>query len=225
MPTAKDIVRNARHRELLRERQAGETLRSVFLLDGAHVAKRFRFPVSSPSHRRPWIAEHEALTRLDGAGAPRTFGWFDEIEGDQRVVWLVKEYVVGSPLASFVVADVPAAARLMARIHECRIVTDDANPGNFIRTPDGRLAFLDFGRAKGFASSDPRFQLFVGWELAKLRREGFRWNADLWNAFLPLYFQARPSSMARRTLVLAACSASAALRKARKMSQGKSPRS
>ena len=225
MPTAKDILRNAPHRVLLRERQAGETLRSVFRLDASHVAKRFLIPISSRSHRRPWLAEDVALRRLDGNGAPRSFGWFEEIDADHRVVWLVKEYVEGSPISAFSSADLPAVARLMARIHDRRIVTDDAHPGNFIRTPDGHLAFLDFGRAKIFSSCEPRLDFVVGWELAKLRREGFLWNDALWRAFLPLYFHARSIPRFHRFAIHAACRAAVGLRMARKGLQGKPIRS
>ncbi len=219
------ILRDSRHWELLRKRRAKETQRSVFRVDGHYVAKKFEIPLDVRSYRRPWLAEDACLRRLDGDGAPCSYGCFEETEADQRVVWLVKEFVAGEPVETFAAADLPAAARLMARIHNRLIITDDASAGNFIRTLDGEMQFLDFGRARLFRRSGPWFDLHVGWELAKLRREGFRWNDELWQAFVPLYVEALGGSRLRRARLLAACSVSVVLRMARKFFQGKSPRS
>ena len=83
------ILKESRHWELLRKRRAKETLRSIFRVDGRYVAKKFEIPLDVRRYRRPWLAEDACLRRLDGAGAPRTCGWFEETEADQRVVWLV----------------------------------------------------------------------------------------------------------------------------------------
>jgi hypothetical protein len=222
MTTAQDIVRNALHRERLRERRAGETLRSVFRLDEAYIAKRFQIPLAARSFRRPWIAEEACLRRLDGHGAPRSFGWFEEIDADRRTVWLVKEYIPGTPLDEFTLEDLPAAARLLAHLHRRWIITDDAHPGNFIRTPSGEMSFLDFGRARRLRLPGPGRDLSIGWELAKLRREGFRWNRAHWEAFRPLYVAALGAGPCRRTFIRAACAAAIGLRMARKGLQGKS---
>ena len=225
MSTAQDILDAAQRWELLRKRRAKETLRSVYRVDERYVAKKFEIPLAARRYRRPWLAEDACLRRLDGDGAPRSLGWLEETEADQRVVWLVKEFVAGAPVETFAAADLPAAARLMARIHNRLIITDDASAGNFIRTLDGGMQFLDFGRARIFRRPGLGFDLHVGWELAKLRREGFRWNAPLWDAFVPLYFAALGSSRLRRARILAAGSVSGALRMARKFFQGKSTKS
>ena len=219
------ILRDSRHWELLHKRRAKETQRSVFRVDGHYVVKKFEIPLDVRSYRRPWLAEDACLRRLDGDGAPRSFGWLEETETDQRVVWLVKEFVAGEPVDTFAAADLPAAARLMARIHDRLLVTDDASAGNFLRTLGGEMQFLDFGRARLFRRPGLGFDLHVGWELAKLRREGFRWNDKLWQAFVPLYVEARGGSRLRRARILAACSVSVALRRARKFFQGESTRS
>ncbi|NCA82114.1 MAG: hypothetical protein EOM72_05150 [Opitutae bacterium] len=219
------ILKESRHWELLRIRRAKETRRSVFRVDGHYVVKKFEIPLDVRRYRRPWLAEDACLRRLDGIGAPRSYGWCEETEADQRVVWLVKEYVAGKPVDTFAAADLPAVARLMARIHSQQIITDDASAGNFIRTLDGEMQFLDFGRAKLFRRPGFRFDLHAGGELAKFRREGLRWNAELWQAFVPLYVEAFGGSRFRRVRLHAACSAATALRRLRKISQGKSPRS
>ena len=225
MSTAQDILAGAQRWELLRKRRAKETLRSVFRVDERYVAKKFEIPLAARRYRRPWLAEGACLRRLDGRGAPRSFGWCEETAGDQRVVWLVKEFVAGEPVETFAATDLPAAARLMAGVHAQAIITDDASAGNFLRTLGGEMQFLDFGRAKLFRRPGLGFDLHVGWELAKLRREGFRRDISLWNAFVPLYFAALGGSRLRRAFILAACSVSGALRMARKFFQGKSPRS
>ena len=225
MPTAQEIVAHAQRWELLRKRRAKETQRSVFRVDGHYVVKKFEIPLDMRSYRRPWLAEDACLRRLDGHGAPRSFGWFEETEADQRVVWLVKEFVAGEPVETFAAADLPAAARLLARIHERLLITDDASAGNFLRTPDGQMEFLDFGRARPYRRAGWRFDAAIGCELAKLRREGFRWDAALWRAFRPLYFAALGASRGRQIRIRLACAAAAALRRTRKTLQGKNPRS
>lgn len=225
MPTAQEIVAHAQRWELLRKRRAKETLRSVYRVDDRYVAKKFEIPLDVRRYRRPWLAEDACLRRLDGRGAPRSLGWFEETAGDRRVVWLVKEFVAGDPVETFAATDLPAVARLLAGVHAQAVITDDASAGNFLRTLDGDLQFLDFGRAKRFRRAGLGFDLHAGWELAKLRREGFRRNAPLWNAFVPLYFAALGGSRLRRARILAACSVSGAIRMVRKFFQGKSPRS
>ncbi|HOE01222.1 MAG TPA: hypothetical protein PKI64_09250 [Kiritimatiellia bacterium] len=225
MSTAQDILAGAQRWELLRKRRAKETLRSVFRVDDRYVAKQFEIPLAARRYRRPWLAEDACLRRLDGRGAPRSFGWCEETVGDRRVVWLVKEYVVGAPVETFAAADLPAAARLLAGVHAQAVVTDDASAGNFLRTPDGQMEFLDFGRARPYRRAGWRFDAAIGCELAKLRREGFRWDAALWRAFRPLYFEALGASRGRQIRIRLACAAAVALRQARKTLQGKNPRS
>lgn len=225
MSTAQDILAGAQRWELLRKRRAKETLRSVFRVDDRYVAKQFEIPLAARRYRRPWLAEDACLRRLDGRGAPRSFGWFEETAGDRRVVWLVKEYVAGTPVETFSAADLPAAARLLAGVHGLAVFTDDASAGNFLRTPDGQMEFLDFGRARPYRRAGWRFDAAIGCELAKLRREGFRWDDALWRAFRPLYFEALGASRGRQIRIRLACAAAVALRRIRKTLQGKNPRS
>ena len=225
MSTAQDILAGAQRWELLRKRRAKETLRSVYRVDERYVAKKFEIPRTARHYRRPWLAEDACLRRLDGRGAPRSFGWYEETAGDRRVVWLVKEYVAGAPVDVFTAADLPAAARLLAGVHAQAVFTDDASAGNFLRTPDGQMEFLDFGRARPYRRAGWRFDAAIGCELAKLRREGFRWDAALWRAFLPLYFAALGASGFRQARIRLACAVATALRRARKTLQGKNPRS
>ena len=221
--TAEIILRESRHWELLRKRWARQIHHSVFRVDGCYEVKKYEMPLNIRFYRRPWLVEDACLRRLKGDGAPRSFGWHEEAEMDQRVVWLVKEYIAGESLCSFAETDIPAVACLMARIHSLRILTGDAKPQNFIRSLDGRMLFPSFGRAKIYRRHNPAFFLCIGVELAKLRREGFQWDSSLWNAFRPLYFKALHFSALSRALIWASCEIAIGVRMARKRIQGQSP--
>ncbi len=221
--TVEGILRESRHWELLRKRWSKSIHRSVFRVDGCYVVKKYEMPLSTRFYRRPWLVEDACLRRLDGDGAPRSFGWLKQIEADQRVVWLVKEYIAGEPLCSFAEADMPAVARLMARIHNQRIITDRLKPQNFVTSLDGRMLFPDFGRARLHFYHSPWLFLHIGGELAKLRREEFQWDSALWDAFRPLYFKALHFSILSRALIWASCEIAVGTRKARKRLQGQSP--
>ena len=216
------ILRESRHWELLQKRMVKNMHRSVFRVDGRYVAKKYEVPLVMRFHRRPWAVEDACLRRLDGKDAPRSFGWLEQIEEDRRVVWLLKEYIAGNTVGSFYLSDIPAVARLLARIHCRRIITDDAHPQNFIRSLDGRLLFTDFGRARLHFCRGPCLLLRIGWELAKLRRQGFQWDSDLWEAFRPIYFKKLGCSPLSRALIVVSCEIAIGMRMARKKLQGKS---
>ena len=219
------LLRDSRHWELLRERQAKETRRLVYRVNEQFLVKKFEISHAIQRYRRPWLIEDACLRRLNGDGAPRSFGWYEVIEGDNRVVWLVKDFIDGEPVVAFTLDDLPAVAHLLASIHARGVITDDASAGNFLRVPDGRLVFLDFGRARLRSKNRRCSAETIGWALAKLRREGFNWKKSLWEAFLPLYFSCLGASTWQRTRIRAACAAATRLRQIRKTLQGQSPRS
>lgn len=221
--SAEVILRESRHWEFLRRRWSKSIHRSVFRVDGCYEVKKYEMPLDNRFYRRPWLVEDACLRRLDGDGAPRSFGWHEETELDQRVVWLVKEYIAGESLCSFAETDIPAVACLMARIHSLRIITGDPKPQNFILSLDGRMLFPNFGRAKIYRFCSPVFFLCIGGELAKLRREGFQWDPALWNQFRSLYFKALHFPVLSRALIWASCEIAIGMRKARKRIQGQSP--
>lgn len=219
------LLRDAPHWELLRQRQAKETRRSVYRVNQKYLVKKFEIPCALRRYRRPWLTEDACLRRLDGNGAPRSFGWYETRENHCRVVWLVKEYIDGIPIVAFTPADLSALAHLLVHLHTRGVITDDASRDNFLRIPDGRLIFLDFGRAHLCSNNCRCSAEPIGWELAKLRREGFGWDTPLWNAFLPLYFARLDASSLQRARIRSACSAATLLRMARKTLQGYPSRS
>jgi hypothetical protein len=222
MTDASEILATARERRLLRERQARETRRAVYLQDGTYVIKHFTLPASARHARTPWRTEDAALRRAAPAFAPHSFGVVERTEGDQREAYLVKAYVPGRVLDRLGVADAPDAAALMAGLHRLGVVTDDANAANFLRTDDGRLLFLDLGRARLHNHAGWALRRDIGRELAKLRREGFAWNRAAWRAFLPVYFSHLACSQRVRVLLISVCATMTLARMLRKTLQGSS---
>jgi len=218
-----DILSSAEDWKLLNERQARETFRSVFLVNNEFVIKRFEIPLHEKKYRTPWIIEDKALRRLNGDCAPRTCGFIEKTIGDKRVAWLGKDYIPGVTKDHFTEDDIPGVARLMARLHRHLIITDDANVQNFLLSEDNRMIFVDLGRARLFIMRSPWFYANVGWELAKLNREGFHWNADHWKLFKQLYFQYFACSAPARMFIHISCAAAIILRMIRKCVQFKSP--
>lgn len=95
MPYAQDIVATQESWTLLSQRQARETLRTVYRVNSLYTVKKFELPSRVKRYRRPWIIEDRALRRLDGTGAPRSLGFFESIDSGTRTVWLVREYLEG----------------------------------------------------------------------------------------------------------------------------------
>ncbi len=223
MISAGEIIANARSWRKIGERQARETLRTVYVVDDIYVVKQFELPASIRRYRRPWIIEDRGLRRLNGSVAPRSFGYTEHIENGVRRASLVKEFIPGTACTSFAPDDIPAVARLMAELHGLKIITDDANVHNFLKTADGRMVFIDLGRARVFRFRSPWLFLNIGWELAKLRREGFGWNRERWGTFLPVYFHQFACSLPGRWMIRSVAGLSAGQRMIRKTIQGKSP--
>lgn len=184
--------------ELLRTRRVRETMRYVYRV-GDYVAKVFEItPANSLGFRKPWEIEVRALQRLGSDYAAILVGLLEKKDADSRKFFFIKKYVPGAPLEFFSVADMADVAREMAFIHSKGIITDDANVGNFIREPSGRILFLDFGRTRIFSGKCVAPAYAVGKELAKLYREGCGYDSVLWNAFLPEYYKCAGTGMWRK---------------------------
>lgn len=198
----------------LRRRQARETLRSVYRVDG-FIVKEFDIPAGCRRYRRPWLVEDAAIRRLGPGYAGASLGVVEQVEGGLRKVFLVKRFVEGVPLAAITAADIPDVARLLSAIHAAGVITDDAHPDNFLRTPSGGLEFMDFGRAKVFPFC-PAPAFAVGREFEKLLREGFGRDEALFGAFFRAYCAETRASAPRRVLIVLSARISIMLRAMRK---------
>jgi len=225
MPSVENILTQGQSWVTLRERQVRETRRTVFLVDERYIVKQFEIPLHVSSYRKPWLCEDQGLKRLDGTHAPRSFGFVESVGNNTRIIQLVKEYIPGHPCQNFAMSDMQAVAELMAGVHKKLVITDDANVQNFMKMNDGRMIFVDFGRAQVFSWQSPWFLVRIGGELAKLRREGFYWDNSLWSAFLPAYFNQLDCSHTARWVIRCACAIKTITRMIRKSFNKKSHRS
>jgi hypothetical protein len=195
------LLAAAGQRRPLGRRQAGETLREVFRLDRGYVLKRYTLPLDVRRYRRPWLREHDALERLDGWHVPRTVGYVEDIDGERRVVCYVRSYVSARPVVAVDVAALRDMATVLAGFHRRAVVTDDALLQNFMRARDGRLVFVDMGRARLFRPHSPLLALGIALELTKFRRASLRGDDALFRAFTEAYFEASHLRRTGRTIV------------------------
>ncbi len=223
MTALRDIVAGAGAWELLGARQAGNTWREVHRVEGRYVVKSFTIPLAATHYRRPWVREHEALTRAPAGCAPESLGWFEETRDGQRLIRFGRTYLSGAVLDVFTETHVEPVARLLARLHRHGIVTDDANPRNFLIALDGRMLVIDLGRAHWGRPDRWPFHWWVGRELAKVRRRGFQWRDPPWQVFRDRYFREQAFSPAAAAAVRASAGLTTALRQVRMVLQGRSP--
>lgn len=183
----------------LRRRRAKETLRSVYRV-GGFIVKEFDIPAECRHYRRPWRIEAATLGRMGDDYPGAAIGTVERVEDGVRKVFFVKRFMEGTPLESICEQDIPGIARLLAKVHARGVVTDDAHADNFLRTPSGDFAFIDFGRAMVFRNR-PAPAFAIGKELAKLYREGFEYKQDLFHDFLREYYGRTHASFFRRLAI------------------------
>ncbi|HMP75351.1 MAG TPA: hypothetical protein PKE12_03545 [Kiritimatiellia bacterium] len=165
---------------LLQRRWVYRTLREVYLERDGVVAKRFVHHPGRRDWRPVWRWEHAALERLTGLPVPRSLG-YGRRDGDEgREIILRKEFLAGEPLKRVGGREALEMARLLAAIHERGVITGDPSRENFLRRPDGGLAFIDFGRARTFRFRSPYYHFYVGKELSRFYRTALGAHAAAW---------------------------------------------
>ena len=184
------ILAATRASRLLAERQARDSYRRVSLLDDRYVLKEFVFGPGARPARRPWRREHAALTRLADPTLPASVGYLSEATNGEWRVRYLRGYVPGVALVGFDADSAAEAGVLLARLHARGVVTDDALTQNFMRAPDGRLFFLDYGKARIFSHRDPRLLVWIALEHCRYLRASLAGDAGLWAAFREAYFGA-----------------------------------
>lgn len=161
--------------EQARERWIHSTLREVFLSPLGLVAKRYTHFPGRRDHRRVWQREHNALARLRGLNVPDTRGYLSVNHGRGVTgVLHLRTMLPGTPAQWSSAREIEMLAQLLAQFHQRLVVTLDPQQENFIITDvgEGRLGFIDFGRARTFRARHPLMLFNVGKELAKLGIEG-----------------------------------------------------
>jgi hypothetical protein len=182
------ILDRTTERRVLAERAAREGERRVELLDGRWLLKRYAFAGGERPVRRPWQREHAALEHLDDPRLPRSVGYATDLGPGGRIVRYLRSFVPGEPLDGFDLATAAEAGELLARLHASGVVTDDALTQNFLRAPDGRLFFLDFGKARLFPPHSPLLPAWAALEHCRFLRASLGGNLALWDEFRRAYF-------------------------------------
>jgi tRNA A-37 threonylcarbamoyl transferase component Bud32 len=110
----------------------------------------------------------------------------------------------------FSCAEVERVADLLAYIHRRGVLTCDPAPENFIRLADGRISFIDFGRAKVMKNRGGRYLYHLGKELARVEHHTFSNDRDRYARFYDAYKKRIRLSRAAEVLVYLSCRAWAA---------------
>lgn len=186
---------------LLHRRRVRGVLREAFLTSDGYVIKRYTHPGRPPLVRRPWSLEDRALRRLHGDGAPLPVGYVVDRMDDGLRATLVRHYLAGQPVTSIETSTLEEVAGLLARFHDAGVTTDDAHLQNFLRTDDGALAFLDFGRARIFYRHNPLLLAGVAVDMHRFYRATLKRDDRLWSDFLDSYFRQSPFGAASKRLV------------------------
>jgi serine/threonine protein kinase len=92
-------------------------------------------------------------------------------------------------------------ARLMVQIHQRGVITRDPSPENFIKTVDGKILFIDFGRSVILNPKNPAIIDYLGKELARIHCHAFAGDDQLYNRFHEWYFELYPHNTIRRYLM------------------------
>jgi len=184
----------------IKRKKKKNIIHEIYLYDQTLV-KRFIKISSWPDMRKVWMLEDKALRRLKGLPVPRTYGFVEkQCNGATEVIY-AREYLDGAPIKAFVGEDVESLARIMAQIHQRGVITRDPSLENFIKTADGKILFIDFGRSIILNPKNPVFIDYIGKELARLRCHAFLGDDELYNRFQEKYFEFIPHSAARRFLI------------------------
>ncbi len=189
------------NRRLLHRRWVYRTLREVWLVDGQVVEKRFLHHPGRRDRRPLWQREHRALERLAGLPVPRSLGWHRETAPDGPLYILRKTFIPGRALQTVTPNDARDMGALLCALHDRGVVNNDPAPDNFIRTAEGTLACVDFGRSRTFHWRSPFFFFYVGKELARLHRTGLKLCPTLWVSFQEGYHASRSTTPLQRLII------------------------
>ncbi|MDH4031829.1 MAG: lipopolysaccharide kinase InaA family protein [Chromatiales bacterium] len=183
----REILASSDELELLQERYVGGVLRTVSKKSDRFVIKRYVHAGGARPRRCPWVAENAALKRLRGLHAPEPIGFVEQRSDSGMTATLVRRYVAGEPVAEPDDGLAREMASLMAALHGRGVTTEDAHRHNFLRSAEGGLVFLDFGKARVFRTGSPLLYAGVAFELHRFFRAALGRDAGLWQIFIDEY--------------------------------------
>ena len=186
--------------QLIRRRKKKNILHEIYRHDQTLV-KRFVKIAPFPDMREVWKMEDIALRRLAGIGLPHSFGFTVKRWKGATEILYAREFIEGTPVSTFTMADMAPLAGMMAEIHGRGVITRDPSRENFIRTPEGRILFIDFGRSVLMNPKNPAIIPCLGKELARLRCHAFAGDERLYRRFHDIYFGLLPGSRLRHELI------------------------
>lgn len=185
---------------LLQRKRKGNITREVYRYDQILI-KRFLKTRLFPDNRQVWKLEDRALQRLAGLAVPATYGFrIQKLKGVSEIIY-AREYVQGRPFDTFTLEDMMPLGKIMAQIHQRGVITRDPAPNNFIKTPNGDILCIDFGRAALLSPRNPALWHYLGKEMARLRYHALSGDKELYRCFQEIYFEVLPAGPAHRWLI------------------------
>lgn len=185
---------------LITRKKKKNIIHEIYLYDQTLV-KRFIKTAPRPDTRKVWKMEDTALRRLEGLNVPKTYGFVEKNCNGATEIIYAREYLEGKPVESFAEADIEPLARLMVKIHQRGVITRDPSLDNFVRTPGGKILFIDFGRSVILNPKNPAIIDYLGKELARIHCHAFAGDDQLYSRYHKAYFELFPHSKARRFLM------------------------
>ncbi|MEB3756715.1 MAG: hypothetical protein GSR79_07665 [Desulfurococcales archaeon] len=144
------------------------------------------------SPRARMIAEYTAMKELTEIRRVRTPFFYEICSTQGQKAMAVREYLSGTILReTSEPGDWNKAGKTLGAIHKHEITLGDANPGNFILTPNNRVGILD-------AEQSYRYSLkTAAWDIVTFLSTSLFWrvNQKLIKSFLEGYSQEAPDPM------------------------------
>ncbi len=177
--------------QLVQRRQKKKVLREVYLAGENYVFKRYLFKAKPIFYlTKPWEVEANALRHSDGLPVPKHIATYAGIgqDGLQEFV-LHRTLIPGDKIDHLNDQSVEGMAEVLAAIHCRGVVTRDATIQNFIISGEGKICFIDFGKAR--IHHLPSFY-DIGSELARFFHGTLFYDLGLWAKFINHYYELRP---------------------------------
>lgn len=208
----------------IRSRESSAGYRDVFVYQNQYLIKTYTIEAYHRQNRQPWEREHIALQRLQGLPVQQSYGYQRMRGGSSDRVVHLKSYIAGEVVNTFNRQTTKQAAKLLAKIHEKGVATENPMPQNFAVGRDEELYCVDFGRARSLKPFSIPLYFFAGRELAKFRRNGLDWDRRLWWLARREYFQSTTAPLPARIFIRIVCFGTTKIRQLRKILSLKSPR-